>query len=183
MFTSEFSFLDFRSIPFAGSIELGGVSRAPIFGEFCWLVLACWQNNPSISFQSSSAIGLFWCEFATNVQILFFPINLFDGILFQLMVFIFVFGTGVSCCGNNLPRSTVSGVFGRWVSVKMKFYNKNRWKIEYFSLKVNALTWKSWWWWSWSWIWGVWKRGKMATGKEQWKIIHQFLFKRWFNPF
>lgn len=47
---------------------------------------------------------------------LFLPINLFDGILFQLMVFILDFGTGVSCCGN-LPRSTISGVLGRWVSV------------------------------------------------------------------
>lgn len=125
---SEFSFLDFRSLPFDPSAELVTVSRAPIFGEFCVLV-ACWQNNPSISFQSSSAIGLFWCELATKVQIFVLPINLFDGILFQLMVFILVFGTGVSCCGNNLPRSTISGVFGRCVSVwvnKLKVMKKKK---------------------------------------------------------
>lgn len=40
------------------------------------------------------------------------PITLFIGILFQLIVFIFVFGNGVSCCGNNFAGSK-SGVFGR----------------------------------------------------------------------
>lgn len=128
--TSWFSFLVFRSLPFTESFEFVVVSLAPIFGEFCWLVLACWQNSPSISVQSNSAFGLFWWEFATNVQMLFLPISLFDGILFQLMVFILVFGTGVSCCGNNLPRSTISGVFGRWVSVrsvKWSYWTEKHW--------------------------------------------------------
>lgn len=40
------------------------------------------------------------------------PITLFIGILFQLIVFIFVFGNGVSCCGINFAGSK-SGVFGR----------------------------------------------------------------------
>lgn len=37
---SEFSFLDFRSLPLEHSAEFDDVSRAPIFGEFCVLV-AC----------------------------------------------------------------------------------------------------------------------------------------------
>lgn len=41
------------------------------------------------------------------------PINLFGGILFQLIVFIFVLGTGVSCCGNNFAGSRISGDLGR----------------------------------------------------------------------
>lgn len=45
---------------------------------------------------------------------LFFPTTLFGGILFQLMVFIFARGVGVSCCGNGFNESEVVsfGVFG-----------------------------------------------------------------------
>lgn len=45
---------------------------------------------------------------------LFFPTTLFGGILFQLMVFIFERGVGVSCCGNGFNESEVVsfGVFG-----------------------------------------------------------------------
>lgn len=45
---------------------------------------------------------------------LFVPTTLFGGILFQLMVFIFARGVGVSCCGNGFNESEVVsfGVFG-----------------------------------------------------------------------
>lgn len=45
---------------------------------------------------------------------LFFPTTLFGGILFQLIVFIFARGVGVSCCGNGFNESEVVsfGVFG-----------------------------------------------------------------------
>lgn len=57
-----------------------------------------------------------------------FPINLFGGILFQLMVFILAFGNGVSCCGNNLAGSTISGVFGReaLVALLLLFFTVSR---------------------------------------------------------
>lgn len=45
------------------------------------------------------------------------PTTLFGGILFQLIVFIFALGNGVSCCGSNFAGSKLgSGVFGRFVS-------------------------------------------------------------------
>lgn len=45
---------------------------------------------------------------------LFFPTTLLGGILFQLIVFIFERGVGVSCCGNCFNESEVVsfGVFG-----------------------------------------------------------------------
>lgn len=50
-------------------------------------------------------------------QILFLPTTLLGGILFQLMVFIFVRGVGISCWGNGLNVSeVVSGVLGRRVT-------------------------------------------------------------------
>lgn len=46
------------------------------------------------------------------------PTTLFGGILFQLIVFIFALGNGVSCCGSNFAGSMLgSGVFGRFVCV------------------------------------------------------------------
>lgn len=51
---------------------------------------------------------------------LFFPTTLFGGILFQLIVFIFERGVGVSCCGNGFNESEVvsCGVFGLVTSLE-----------------------------------------------------------------
>lgn len=51
---------------------------------------------------------------ATIDQMLFLPTTLLGGILFQLIVFIFARGVGVSCCGNGFNESEVvsCGVFG-----------------------------------------------------------------------
>lgn len=59
-------------------------------------------------------MGLFWWLSATIDQMLFFPTTLFGGILFQLIVFIFARGVGVSCCGKGFNESEVVsfGVFG-----------------------------------------------------------------------
>lgn len=104
--TSELSFFFLSSV---SHLSL------PNFGDPCVFGAGCWQNSPSISVQSRSDLILLplW-DVATIVQILFLPMTLFDGILFQLMVFILLFGIGVSCCDKSSVHSIAlgSGVFG-----------------------------------------------------------------------
>ena len=72
---------------------------------------SCWQNKFSMSPKSN--LGVFCVVFsfflATNDQMLFFPHTLFTGNLFQLNVFIFCFGFGVSNCGKLIGCAGAGG--------------------------------------------------------------------------
>lgn len=119
--TSELSFFTFLS-------RVSLPPSRPNFGEPCVLVLVWRQKSPSISLQSKSAIGLSWWESATIAQMFRLPKTFWGGILFQLMVFIFAFGAGVSCWGNNLTDSFIfgSGVCGRFDTSKRLHAAENR---------------------------------------------------------
>ena len=80
---------------------------------------SCWQNKFSMSPKSN--LGVFCVVFsfflATNDQMLFFPHTLFTGNLFQLNVFIFCFGFGVSNCGKLIGCAGAGGGGARFCFV------------------------------------------------------------------